>query len=247
MTGDSYNYDGYRFDFEAPAYEVWMADAPALGTEAPDFELVDLDGRRHRLADLRGRPVVIEFGSYTCPIFCAQVPSMRALALGHPEASFLAIYAREAHPGEITGPHTTMETKVEAARRLARDEDLGRTLLVDDLDGRVHRAYGGVWDPAFVLDGSGRVVLRRAWNDPVQVEQTLDALRRNEVPALIESIEMVPVADAGGMGHGLLRGGEKAVLDFYRSMPAPVKGLLENSHSEDVRRIVATATASAKD
>ena len=240
MTGDSYNYDGYSFAFEAPAYEAWLAEAPALGTEAPDFELPDLEGRRHRLVDLRGCPVVIEFGSYTCPIFCAQVPSMKALALDHSEAFFLAIYAREAHPGEITGRHTSLNAKVEAARRLARDEDLGRTLLVDDLDGQVHGAYGGAWDPVFVLDGSGQVVLRRAWNDPVQVGQTLDALRRNEVPTPIESIEMVPVAGSGGMGHGLLRGGEKAVLDFYRSVPAPVQGLLDNSDSEDVRRIVAT-------
>ncbi len=44
-----------------------FADArPALGAPAPDFSLLDLDGREFRLRDLRGRrPVVIEFGSYT--------------------------------------------------------------------------------------------------------------------------------------------------------------------------------------
>jgi cytochrome oxidase Cu insertion factor (SCO1/SenC/PrrC family) len=35
------------------------------GTEAPDFELETTDGRRLRLSDLRGRPVLLHFGSYT--------------------------------------------------------------------------------------------------------------------------------------------------------------------------------------
>lgn len=35
------------------------------GEEAPDFELETTDGDRLRLSDLRGRPVLLHFGSYT--------------------------------------------------------------------------------------------------------------------------------------------------------------------------------------
>jgi peroxiredoxin len=34
---------------------------------APDFELPDLEGRRHRLSDYRGRIVIINFWSCECP------------------------------------------------------------------------------------------------------------------------------------------------------------------------------------
>ncbi len=35
------------------------------GSEAPDFDLEAIDGTRVRLSDLRGRPVLLHFGSGT--------------------------------------------------------------------------------------------------------------------------------------------------------------------------------------
>src|SRR3974390_2655042 len=102
MERGTYNYEGFSFALQVGAYEAWLTQAPALGTAAPAFELPDLTGRTHRLADLRGKPVVIEFGSYTCPIFCAQIPVMEEISHRHPDAAFLVIYTREAHPGEVT-------------------------------------------------------------------------------------------------------------------------------------------------
>lgn len=42
-------------------------DGPGEGSPAPDFDLaiLDGDGARVRLSDLRGRPVGLIFGSYT--------------------------------------------------------------------------------------------------------------------------------------------------------------------------------------
>ena len=238
MTGHEYNYDAFNFSLEEGAYPAWLRTAPALGQLAPDFTLSDLEGHRHRLTDLRGRPVVIEFGSYTCPIFCAQIPPMRALSTRHPDAAFLVIYTREAHPGEKTPSHANSAAKELAARRLAAEEHLGRTLLIDDLDGSTHRAYGQAWDSVFVLDDVGRVVLRRAWNNPQHVDATLKALAAGESPTPIESVDMAAFIEHGGTGHGLLRGGPQALLDFYRSAPPPARQRLEQSESTEVQRLL---------
>jgi peroxiredoxin len=240
----TYNYPAFSFALEEGAYERFLHDAPQLGAVAPPFELPDLEGRHHRPVDWRGRPVVIEFGSYTCPIFFGHSPAMEAVATAHPEAAFVVVYTREAHPGEHVPAHATVADKTRAAHHLIADERIGRLVLVDDLDGTVHGVYGAVWDAVFVLDADGTVVLRRAWNDPAQVAAALQSLRAGE-HVRVESTEMAPPASPAGFGHGLLRGGPQALLDFYQSAPPPVREGLEHSSSNAVR-VVLDALASRR-
>ena len=245
MTSPAETYNDPAFDFavEDGAFERFLCDAPALGASAPNFELPDLEGRHHRLADWRGLPVVIEFGSYTCPIFCGHIPAMEQLAAAHPDTTWVVVYTREAHPGERVPTHATVAEKSHAARRLVEDEGIGRLVLIDDLDGTVHRDYGAAWDTVFVLDAAGTVVLRRAWNDPAQVAAELNVLRVGGHVS-VESTEMAPPASAAGFGHGLLRGGRQALIDFYQSAPPPVRQRLETSTSPDVRDVLDTLATS---
>lgn len=229
-----YNYASFSFALGQPGVERWLEQGPKPGTPAPGFEAESLDGRIVSLADLRGRPVVIEFGSYTCPIFCANVEPMEAVAERHPEVAFLVIYTREAHPGELIAEHHSMEDKRRAAKRLAAEEPIGRTLLVDDLEGTVHRSYGTAWDAVYVIDGDGLVVLRQAWPHPHQVEAVLANLAAGE---MVEPRETIEMASPSGrpMGEGLLLGGKRALLDFYRTAPPPVQQRLRESPSQAVR------------
>lgn len=52
------------------------------------------------------------------------------------------VYTRETHPGEHLGPHRTFDKKVAAARLLRDAVGVRRPILVDDLAGSAHRAYG---------------------------------------------------------------------------------------------------------
>jgi len=244
MNDQSYNYPTFSFALERGEYDLWKNSAPTLGAPAPDFELADIEGRTLRLRDLRGLPVVLEFGSYTCPIFCGHNEAMDRLAKHYPEASFLVVYTREAHPGERVGPHRDVDEKRNAVRNLLRNEPMTRAVLIDDVKGSVHRAYGGGWDTVFVISPDGRIVLRRAWNDPAQVEATLRTLREDGEVIPSESLDMAPPTGRP-FGQGLLRGGERALLDFYDSAPPPVRMRLENSESTEVRAVLAKAKTSA--
>jgi cytochrome c biogenesis protein CcmG/thiol:disulfide interchange protein DsbE len=53
------------------------------GTLAPDFALVDLDGEPVRLADLRGRPVVVNFWASWCAPCVEEFPLLREAADAH--------------------------------------------------------------------------------------------------------------------------------------------------------------------
>jgi Iodothyronine deiodinase len=176
ITGDDYNYAAFSFALKPTGLEHWLTAGPKPGETAPDFRLEAVDGTSVRLRELRGRPVVLEFGSYTCPVFCAHIEPMEAIARRHPEAAFFVLYTREAHPGEAVPRHWAMADKRQAARRLLADEPIRRTVLIDDVAGTVHRAYGQAWDSVYVIDPGGTIVLRQAWTNPEDVEAVLAGL-----------------------------------------------------------------------
>lgn len=243
---DEYNYQSFDYGSEARELTRWLAEGPRIGDLAPEFDLTDLDGNSVRLSDLRGRPVVLEFGSYTCPIFSDRVPAMEYLAREHPEACFLVIYVREAHPGEVQSAHRNLAEKRSAAHKLALEEALTRRVLVDSIDGATHRAYGGAWNPVYVIDADGRVVMRQAWNHPSDVAAALHSLRSGVDPAVAESTEMLREPGRRPTGQRLIeRGGPKALEDFYRTAPAALQDALRNSASGEVRAVIGRFTSGA--
>ena len=63
---------------------------------APDFELVDVDGDKHRLSDYRGKPLIINFWATWCPPCREEMPSMnRAWHKVKDTVSMLAINVGE--------------------------------------------------------------------------------------------------------------------------------------------------------
>ena len=234
-----YNYSAFSFAMDPAGVERWVNAGPKAGEQAPPFSLPTLDGDVVSMESLAGQPVVIEFGSYTCPIFCGQIPAMEEVARRHPEAAFLVIYTREAHPGEVTPEHRSIEAKQAAARRLLHEERIGRTVLIDDLDGSVHNLYGPAWDSVYVLDSSHRVVLRQAWTHPDDVESVLADFASGSAVTPRESTDMAPPTGAP-MGQGLLRGGKQALIDFYETAPPPVQDRLRQSPSSEVREVLSS-------
>jgi hypothetical protein len=89
-------------DLESGPGEAVPPAAPLRpGDMAPDFALRDLDGKQVRLSDYRGRmPVVIEFGSISCPIATGRAADLDTLAHHYQgKIAFLFVYSNEAHPG----------------------------------------------------------------------------------------------------------------------------------------------------
>jgi hypothetical protein len=230
---DEYNYPAFSFALVGD----WLTEGPKPGEIAPGFRLDAVDGTTISLDELRGRPVVVEFGSYTCPIFYAHIEPMEAIVRHHPEAAFLVVYTREAHPGEIVPAHRTIQDKREAARRLVASEPIRRAVLIDDLEGTVHRAYGAAWDSAYVIDENGLVVLRQAWANPADVDAVLADLAAGSSVVSRQTTGMAPVT-GGPRGESLLRGGTQALLDFYTTAPAPLRRQLRQSPSQVVRSVL---------
>lgn len=209
-SGADYNYSRFR----AELYDFEAFDAPAAREPYRDATLWTLDGDEVRLSDyLRGRPLVLETGSVTCPMYGASVPPMQELATKYPELDFVVMYVREAHPGERVGAHADLQAKIEAARSARERHGEQRTVLVDDVAGTAHALYGSMPNSVFVIDPSGTVLYRTMWNNADEMDAILsDVAHGTHVPE--RDLKPRPPFTLGA-AKTLLIGGWQALWDFY--------------------------------
>ena len=111
---DEYNY----LHFDPKDYNFTKFPGPKPGTKYIDFEATTLEGKRVKLSDYLDKPVILETGSITCPIYANASKHMLKLAKTYPDFHFLVLYIREAHPGSKTPAQQTMKDKLENAKKM---------------------------------------------------------------------------------------------------------------------------------
>lgn len=212
-TKEEYNYSKFTM---AP-FPVDYA-GPKAGEQMPAWEGVDVDGKTISSSSFEGKYVVMETGSYTCPMYAGAIPEMVALTEEFPEVAFLVIYTREAHPGKKFGAHSSIEEKRAAAQSVRSDYEEKRTIIVDDLEGSIHQILGGLPNQFYVISPTGKVMLRGDWSKPPVIAELL---RKEDPDAVIEHQFYDPKKPPIGKFFGVLaKGGLGAVWDFVRSYGA---------------------------
>src|SRR5262249_19330402 len=82
----------------------------------------------------------------------------------------------EAHPCENVPSHDCFERKLACAALFREEAGIGRDILVDDLDGAAHRAYGLMPNMTWVIGRGGRVAYKANWTSAMNVEAFLERL-----------------------------------------------------------------------
>lgn len=67
------------------------------------------------------------------------------------------IYTREAHPGENYRHHQSMDDKRRNARAFQEHSKVRRQILLDDLSGSAHRAYGALPNMTWIMGRGGLI------------------------------------------------------------------------------------------
>jgi hypothetical protein len=93
--------------------------------------------------------------------------------------AFAFVYTNEAHPSDEWPHHASFDQKLRHAREMASRHGIRRRMLVDDLDGTVHRAYGTLPNMTLVLH-RGRILYRASWTDPAGLVPVLREIAREE-------------------------------------------------------------------
>lgn len=87
---------------------------------------------------------------------------------------FLFVFTREAHPGENFLHHQSFEQKVRQAEAFRDRHGAARTILVDDLEGTVHRRYGRLPDMCWLVGRKNKILFKADWTSPQTLRMILD-------------------------------------------------------------------------
>ena len=230
---DEYNFPHHRV-ISLGYGNIDFQPALRVGMDAPDFELPEVDGGSVRLSEETAKHhVVLVFGSITSPVTATHLPDVNRMSeyFRWRGVGFLFIYTGEAHPGERYPHHTSFEQKFAVAREFKQLEEIRFPVLVDHLDGTVHRAYGDRPNPSFVVNRDGRLVYRTPLTDPPMLWEYLthlllwDAVKEQGLPTHYEYMEQIRFQIPDGPLHRkvIARAGEDAVRDAEARRPEIVQ------------------------
>jgi peroxiredoxin len=136
-------------------YACGSGAAPRIGEPAPDFEGVDTRGEVHRLADYRGKIVVLEWTNHDCPF-----------VRKHYGAGNMQDQQREAAAQGVvwlsvisSAPGKQGHVSPGEADELSRKRDAQPHAVILDTAGKIGHSYTAKTTPhMFIIDAAGKLV-----------------------------------------------------------------------------------------
>jgi peroxiredoxin len=146
------------FRFVLIAFALYAGSAGAavrVGAPAPDFTGVDTRGKTHRLADYRGKTVVLEWTNHDCPY-----------VRKHYGAGNMQDQQREAAAQGViwlsvisSAPGQQGHVNPAQADELTRSRNAAPHAVLLDPEGQIGRAYGAKTTPhLYIIDEAGQLV-----------------------------------------------------------------------------------------
>lgn len=133
---------------------------------APDFTVVDLDGKVFRLSDLRGQPIVVNFWATWCPPCRAEIPTFIELQQKYgPQGLRIVGIAMDEEGRDIVVPFVKANginylvalQNPDVVQRYGGVENLPTTFYIGR-DGRIVQTVTGLISPARIEDNVREVL-----------------------------------------------------------------------------------------
>ncbi len=136
-----------------------MAGRVDIGSSAPDFTLMGIDGKAYSLSDFKGKYVVLEWFNHSCPFVTKHydsnnMPTLQE-AYGEKGVIWLSINS--------TNPTSKFYKSSSQALELANEKRMHSYAILTDADGEVGRTYGARTTPhIFIIDPNGMLIYKGA-------------------------------------------------------------------------------------
>ena len=156
-----------------------------IGKPAPGFTAVDSNGKRHSLADYKGKTVVLEWTNAECPFVKKHYGSgnMQALQKSATKGGAVWLTVNSGAPGK----QGNVDGK--AANTLIKMNQAAPTAYLLDSDGAIGRAYGAKTTPhMYVIDASGKLVYMGGIDDTPTADPADIKTAKNYVRAALADV-----------------------------------------------------------
>jgi hypothetical protein len=174
--------------------------AAMVGQPAPAFTLVDTNGARHSLSDLKGKMVVLEWVNFECPFVgkhygSGNMQKLQKTYMGKGVVWLSINSSAEGKQGYFTP---------DRINALVKEKGAAPTAYLVDTDGAVGRLYGAKTTPhMYVVDPGGTLIYAGGIDDTPSTDQADVATAKNFVrAALDEALAGKPVTTATSTPYG---------------------------------------------
>ena len=171
-----------------------FANAATIGQQAPDFTLTDLNGKAVKLADFKGKHVVLEWHNPACPFVVKHYDSgnMQSLQNKYDAKDTVWLSINSTNPA-----HQDYMSNDKLKGYLA-DKKAAADSYMPDTDGKVGQLYGAKTTPhMYIINPTGTLVYAGAIDDKRGSKQEEIKIAKNHVvAALDESRSGKPVTTA---------------------------------------------------
>jgi hypothetical protein len=176
------------------------AAAPTIGAPAPDFALPDQDGEIRKLADFRGRVVVLEWTNHDCPYVRkhyngGNMQGLQRLAAERGVAWLSVASSPQGEQGFVTGPR---------AKELTASRSAAPTAVLLDHRSVTARAYRASVTPHMFVVSADGVLRYMGAIDSIRSSRVDDVARAEPFlrNAMLAVVEGRPVAQASTPAYG---------------------------------------------
>ncbi len=161
------------------------AEGPAIGAKAPDFSLVDTNGKTHALSDYKGKTVVLEWVNFGCPFVVKHYDSknMQSLQKKYTDKGVVWLSISSSAKGK-EGNMSPAEWNKEITAQKASS-----TAYLLDENGKVGKAYEAKTTPhMFIINAEGNLVYKGAIDDKRSTKASDIKSSKNYVSAALDEV-----------------------------------------------------------
>ncbi|MCX4186512.1 hypothetical protein [Methylophaga sp. OBS4] len=168
-------------------------------------------------------PLMLVTGSLSCPMTVSALPFLRELyAASGQQFAFALVYVREAHPGESYPQAKQQDEKRANAERFRDFYQLDMPVIVDDIDGSLHRTLDTKPNSLHIISADGDILFQSLWSgDFDAVRQALIDIAAGRPPQRTVSQKMLMpfLRGAGYMHQTLNLAGKRAYRELLLGAP----------------------------